>query len=182
MLFRRRTPLTVGERLRAALWPRRSWRRSLRYGLRRLQRLGDATPHALALGVAIGVFASFQPILGFQMLLAGVLAWLLGASVGAALVGTFVGTPATWPLMWAASFGLGAAVLGEARYVTIVDLWKVATSLGAAASPGSPPIHIADSLLWGILRPLAVGAVPLGLLSAALFYVIVMRALRVAGR
>jgi len=73
MLFGRRAPAPALDRLRVAMWPRRSWGRSLRYANHRLSRLG-ASRHAIALGLAIGVFASFQPILGFQMLLAGCLA------------------------------------------------------------------------------------------------------------
>ncbi|MDX2158703.1 MAG: DUF2062 domain-containing protein [Hyphomicrobiaceae bacterium] len=178
MLFRRRGATSLAERVRVALWPRRSWRRSLRYGVLRLKRLGS-TPHALALGIAIGVFMAFQPILGFQMLLAGLLAWALGASVGAALAGTFIGTPATWPLMWLASYWLGAALLGETDGVTTAELWEVLKGNGASASTGMDDGMItADGLLREILRPLAVGAVPLGLLAGAAFYAMVMKAVQ----
>ena len=55
----------------------------------------DDPPHRLALGIAIGVFVAFTPTIGFQMVLAVFLAWLLGANkiIGAALV--WISNPAT---------------------------------------------------------------------------------------
>ena len=51
MLFRRREPEGVWERFRTALWPRRSFTRSVQYLVKRVLRL-TATPHAIAAGVA----------------------------------------------------------------------------------------------------------------------------------
>ena len=75
MLFRPRRRPTVLERVRVALWPRRSWSRSLRYFRARVLR-ANATPHAVGLGLAAGVFVSFLPILGGPMLVAGLIAWM----------------------------------------------------------------------------------------------------------
>ena len=176
MLLGRRDPPTWTERVAVMLWPRRSWRRSIRYALLRLKRL-DATLHALGLGVGIGVFMSFQPIVGIQMLIAGLLAWFLGASVAAAMIGTFVGTPATWPVMWIASYKLGAWLVGQPGAVTTADVWQAIAGQGAAASIAHSTAYQSSSgMVWQILWPLAVGAVPLGLLAGAGFYVMVMRA------
>ena len=179
MLFRRREAEPWRVRLRVALWPRRNWSRSLAYGRLRLSRL-PASPHAIGLGLAIGVFAAFQPILGFQMLFAGAVAWLLGASVGAALVGTFAGGPLTWPVMWLASYHLGAAMVGGGHQVTLDEIWTALVGLGAMASPDGAETSAATShaLVWRVLYPLAVGAVPVGLLAASPFYVMVTRAVQ----
>ena len=40
----------------------------------------DDTPHRIALGVAIGIFVTFTPTLGFQMILVAVIATLLRAN------------------------------------------------------------------------------------------------------
>ena len=176
MLLARRVRPLLAERIRVAIWPRRSWSRSFRYAVLRFERL-NAPPHALALGLAIGVFAAFQPILGVQMLFAGAAAWLLGASVAAALTGTFVGMPLTWPLMWLASYHLGAVILGEDRSVTVSELWNAVMGPGAAAAPGVVDgVGGGGLLVWQLLWPLAVGAVPLGLLAGAAFYAMVIRA------
>src|SRR5690606_27489557 len=97
MLFRRREAESFLERLRVHLWPRRSWSRSTRYVVHRVRRL-SATPHAVALGFAAGVFVSATPFIGFHMVLAALTAWIIGGSIVAAILGTFVGNPLTYPL------------------------------------------------------------------------------------
>lgn len=49
----------------------------------------DDPPHRLALGIAIGVFVTFTPLIGFQMVLSVFLAWLLRAN-------KIVGVPIVW--------------------------------------------------------------------------------------
>ena len=53
MLFRRRHPEAWFVKVRTAMWPRRSWSRSLAYVFKRIIRI-TATPHAIAAGVAAG--------------------------------------------------------------------------------------------------------------------------------
>lgn len=179
MLFSRREAEPWIDRLRVMLWPRRTWHRSIRYVQLRLGRL-KASPHAIALGLAIGVFASFQPILGFQMLLAGSAAWMLRASVGAALLGTFAGSPLTWPFMWLASYHIGALLVGGDHHVTLDELWSALIGLSASASPDVG--EAGEALVRQILYPLAIGAVPAGMLAGAAFYVMVSRAVRLGRR
>src|SRR5271166_5588052 len=99
MLFKRRKQLSPVERLRTAIWPTRTFRRSLRYMLLRLWRI-PASSHSVALGCAAGVFAIFTPFLGFQMMLAALLALVFRGSVFASAVGTFAGNTLTYPLLW----------------------------------------------------------------------------------
>ncbi len=184
MLFSRREGEPWVNRIRMMLWPRRNWSRSLRYAKLRLGRM-QASPHAIGLGLAIGVFAAFQPILGFQMLLAGAAAWLLRASVGAALLGTFVGSPLTWPVMWLTSYHVGALLLvGGGHQVTMEEIWTALVGLSAIASPEDfgHAGEAGEALVRQVLYPLAVGAVPVGLLAGALFYVMVSRAVRLGRR
>jgi uncharacterized protein (DUF2062 family) len=91
MLFRRREAESFFERLRVSLWPRRSWSRSTRYVVHRIRRL-SATPHAVALGFAAGVVVSCTPFLGFHLIMASLVAWIVGGSIVAAALGTFIGT------------------------------------------------------------------------------------------
>jgi len=49
----------------------------------------DDTPHRIAFGCAIGVFVALTPTIPFQMLLAVLICWLLGAN-------KIVGVPAVW--------------------------------------------------------------------------------------
>ena len=110
MLFRRRKPDGLFERVRTYLWPRRSFSRSFQYLSKRILRL-KATPHAVAAGVAAGVFASFFPV-GFHFVIAFVLCWVIaGNLVAAALGAVFFGNPLTFPILWGASWETGKLIL-----------------------------------------------------------------------
>ena len=63
MLFSRREPLPPMERFWLVLWPRRGWGRAVRLVWLRLCRL-QGSPHAIAIGVSAGIFATFVPIIG----------------------------------------------------------------------------------------------------------------------
>ena len=113
MLFRRRESESWWERLRVHLWPRRSWSRSGRYVVYRLRRL-SASPHAIALGFAVGAFAAVTPYIGTHLMMAALLSWAIGGSIVASVLGTFVGNPLTYPLLWYASYEVGNVLLGGA--------------------------------------------------------------------
>jgi uncharacterized protein len=159
MLFRRREAESLLERLRVHLWPRRSWTRSSRYVVYRLRRLSD-TPHAVALGFAIGVFTAVTPFLGAHMVMAVLLAWVIGGSVVAALLGTFIGNPLTYPLFWYSTYEVGNLMLrGE------IDQKRIDLSGGI--------FQKSLEQLWPILKPMTLGSIPVGLALAALSYVVV---------
>lgn len=180
MLFKSMRVLTVAERLRLALWPRRSWSRSIRYVLLRLKRL-PSSPHKIALGCAAGVFAVFTPFLGVQLLLAGTLSLIFRGSVLASFLASFVGNPLTYPVIWFATFNLGNVLLGGTASAQLVDLRGKASALGdgvVALSPGA--MATAAESLWPVLKPMVVGSVPLGGLAAAGAYVGVRRLIGVS--
>jgi uncharacterized protein (DUF2062 family) len=156
MLFRRREAESLLERIRVSLWPRRSWSRSSRYVLYRLQRL-RASPHAVALGFSAGAFAAVTPYVGTHMILGSLLAWAFGGSILGALLGTFVGNPLTYPVFWFLSYKLGNLMLGsEATHVDI-DLRQGI-------------FHSSFEQIWPILKPMTLGSLPLGIAIAALCY------------
>jgi len=159
MLFRRREAESFLERMRVHLWPRRSWTRSSRYVVYRLRRLSD-TPHAVALGFAIGVFTAATPYLGTHMVMAALLAWVIGGSVVAALLGTFVGNPLTYPLLWYSTYEVGNLMLRGEMNERSIDL-----------SGGIFQKSLEQ--LWPILKPMTLGSIPVGLALAALGYVLV---------
>ncbi|MEM8853842.1 MAG: DUF2062 domain-containing protein [Pseudomonadota bacterium] len=169
MLFRRRSRPNFQEKMRVAAWPRRSFRRSFAYYKHRVLRL-EASPHAIAAGVAAGAFASFTPLVGFHFILSFALAWVIGGSMIAAAFGTAVGNPLTFPLIWLTSFQVGELVLG--------------------ASPGAvSPLHMELSFdlitssfatLWPTLKPMFVGGMVLGLFVGTGFYVLTRSAVMVS--
>lgn len=157
MLFKRREAESWLNRVRVSVWPRRSWGRSTRYVVHRVRRL-SATPHAVALGFAAGVFVSSTPFIGFHMVLSAALAWIIGGSIVAALLGTFVGNPLTYPLFWVSSYEVGSLMLGKGDGKVQLDL--------------SQGIFQTDQI-WTVLKPMTLGSVPIGIVLAALSYALV---------
>lgn len=149
MLFKAREKPTLAARLRLMLWPRSSIARSALYVWKRLFRL-RASPHAIGIGCAAGVFASITPLIGVQMIMAGALALVLGGSLAAAMLATFVGNPLTWPFIWAATYALGSLIIGGPAEAAVMPL---------------TPERIGP-----VVYTMLVGSIPLGLLAAALSY------------
>ena len=170
MLFKRRHIPPLRERIRVALWPRRSWSRSIRYIAKRLYRMGG-TPHMIAMGIAAGAFAACLPYLGIQFLTAGLLAWALRASISAAVLSTFLANPLTLPLIWSASYQLGDAMLGGAGHLDAAQLQEGLLRSGERLTNGAPgALQSIAELFWPIFMPISLGSLPLGLMVAVFFY------------
>ncbi|NEJ89987.1 DUF2062 domain-containing protein [Rhizobium leguminosarum] len=158
MLFRRRKPLSLAQRIRAVFWPSKGLLRSIRYIAIRVLRL-KATPHAVAAGVAAGVAVSCTPFLGFHFLMAFCLAFILRGNMIAAALGTAFGNPLTFPLIFAAAYRIGIFLLGRApERVGEANLFTLLRHLDFAP------------LWYPILKPILVGGLPLAALSGAVFY------------
>jgi len=165
MLFQRRDKPNLSERVRVALWPRRSWGRSARYVGKRVLRL-SATPHAIAAGFAAGAMVSYTPFVGFHFVMAGVFAYLIGGNVIASAFGTAVGNPLTFPIMWTMSYRLGRWMLGEGpadlpSFDMLQDFWEKSWDV-----------------IMPVLKPMLVGAVPLGIVNWVVFYFLVRTIVR----
>ena len=140
-------------------WPAMGWRRLGRYLWHRLTRL-KATPHAIALGVSFGIFASFTPLMGLHIALASFLAYFFGGNLIAAGLGTLVGNPLTFPFIWLMTYNIGAWFLGVPM-----------------PSEGMPPSLSYSGLISGSLSPvlpvigkMLLGSIPLGAVAALLGY------------
>lgn len=159
MLFRRRRPEGFFDRMRTALWPRRSFGRSFQYLVKRVLRL-TATPHAIAAGVAAGVFASWTPLLGFHFVLAFALAYILAGNMVAAALGTAFGNPISFPFIWALTLKLGNLLVGvpadsSHRHVDLQSLLR----------------HLDLGQLWEpVLKPMLIGSLPPAVFSGIVFY------------
>ena len=173
MLLSRRTPVTWREAMVRAIWPRCGWARSLRYSRLRLMRM-RVLPRSLALGAAAGVFVAILPIPGVQLLAAAALAWLVRGHRGTAALATFAANPVTYPLIWVASYALGATILGTPVSDAAHDL----DMIGDVVAQGWTTEPAAIKSVLPALTTLAVGALPLAALSALAAYVCVRRVLR----
>lgn len=162
MLFKKRNDTTMGERLRLAMWPRRSWARSSEYYVKRVLRL-SATPYSIAMGTACGAFVSMTPLIGFHFILAFVLAGLLRCNLVAAGIGTFVGNPFTFPIIWVSTYRAGRFMLhGE------VDATHGAIQQALR--------HHTLTELWPVMKPMLAGSLPIGLIAGAVVYLLTYNA------
>ena len=129
------------------VWPRSGFKRATRYVWHRVRRIG-ASPHNIALGLATGVFMGFSPLIGFHLIIAAILCWLLGASFIAAAIGTFVCNPLMCPLMMVGNYQVGMLLIGEQISEDFVFQGPELTWSYIVTDP----IHVASEL-WASLAP-----------------------------
>lgn len=153
--------------MRHTLWPRKGFMRPFLYRAKCALRLRDSV-HAIAMGVAIGAFVSFTPLMGLHILLACGLAWVLRGNVVASVLGTAVGNPFTFPAIWLASYRTGSWLLGRAtqREGAAENLADV--FLRTEGAWYDVIVGMWHPLIW----PMLVGGLPLGLLAGAACYVL----------
>ena len=167
MLFRRRYPARLSEKMRELFWPRKGLTRPARYFAKRVMRLGSS-PYSVAVGVAVGVAAAWTPVLGFHILLALFLSYFVGGNLVAAALGTAFANPLTLPFIWASSWEAGNWLLGNdaAAADHSVNLTKLFE-------------HLDLSQLWGpVLKPMLLGCLPLAAATGVLFYILTFIAVR----
>lgn len=160
MLFRRRQPASLSGKLREFFWPRKGFSRGIRYLSFRVLRL-RASPHAIATGVAAGAASSATPFIGFHVLIALALAYLLSGNLVAAGIATALANPLTIPFILTAIYEVGVAILGGA---------------GGASLSGEKILdmlrHLKLGELWEpLLKPMLIGSVPVAAASAVIFYI-----------
>ena len=177
MVFKRRDKQSLFQRLRALIFPKKSWKRNIQYVGHRVKRLPD-TSHKIALGAAIGVFVCFSPILGVHMAMALVIVYILRANLVASFVTTMFGNPVTYPFIATVSLGLGRTILGmnakdddfqslhSAFWQATTDAWQMIQSwFGFAERPEGLGDFISNLFL-----PYLLGGTILGLLLGTVTY------------
>lgn len=146
----------------------RSAARARRFVLSRILHADDP-PHRLALGVAIGLFVTFTPTIGFQSLLVVGLAWLLGGNKLVGLPLIWISNPATFVPIYYPSYRIGRWILGgePAKW----NWWK---ELAKPPEGTLEAIRFYWSRMLEIIGPLTLGclilAVPISLASYWLTY------------
>ena len=110
--------------------------------------LWQPTRQRFASGMALGAFFALMPPLPFQMLGAGIIAYITRVNVPAAMTGTWISNPFTTPFIVYFQYRLGCLMMGR------------------------EPIHIADGQL---LSSLAAAPLPymLGILPSAIILTLV---------
>ena len=139
----------------------------------RILQIND-TPHAIALGAAIGMFLALTPTVGVQVVLAIAICTVIRANRIAAVAMVFVSNPLTmipiyWIDYWIGSFLLGTEMMTReafnANWQTILD----AGMIGG--------IREGVKLLFGdVGLPMLVGGCVLGVLGGVPVYPLTLRA------
>ena len=106
MLFKTREKSTFISKFFKLLWPKKGWKRIIKYISLRLKRL-PGSPHSIALGFTFGVTSALTPLFGLHFLIGIFLAWLFRVSVVASLIGNLLGNPWTFPFICVLNFKVG---------------------------------------------------------------------------
>lgn len=167
---------------------KRSWLTLLRLAVH-----SRGTPEAIARGVAIGILIALSPTIGFQVVLALVLATLLRANRIAALVPVFLTNLATLPPVFGFTYMVGSRILpGRPPEKVRALLLRIAGRMRQHEFYNLPEqfrefVRIGRDLFW----PMLLGGLIVGAACAALAYPATLwvvrrlrrrRSLRLAGR
>jgi uncharacterized protein (DUF2062 family) len=127
----------------------------------------DDTPHRIALGVAIGMFITWTPTIGFQMLLVLSLAWLLGANKLVGVPFVWISNPATFVLIFLPNYYLGRWVLGSNSEAP--DFGKAMTFSGTWLEK----VQNWWATTWQVFWPLWLGSIIVGLTLGIISYAVI---------
>lgn len=135
-----------------------------RFFIYRIFSLND-TPHRIALGVAIGIFITWTPTIGIQMVLTVALSWLLGANklVGAPFV--WISNPATIFPIYGPNYWVGCKVLGS-DFRGLTALENAITFNGGFIDRIQAWFEATQAIFW----ELWVGSLIVGLVLAIITY------------
>lgn len=122
-----------------------------------------APPHATAMGLAIGVFIGFLPIIPFQTVTAVGLALVLRCGKIAAALGTWVTNPFNVPLVYISLYKVGIFVLPLE---------------GIAFNPRNQTMGELLRSGWDLFWVMGLGGVLLGLPSALVTYFVALMVVR----
>jgi len=146
--------------MRELLWPRKGFLRPLRYLGMRVLRL-TASPHAVAMGVAAGIFVSWTPFIGVHFIMAFVLTYIFSGNLVAAALGCAAfGNPLTYPFIWGVTWEIGHLLLSRKDTMS-------GQSIDLAAM--FHELHFTQ--LWRpVLEPMLVGSIPPAVVTSIAIY------------
>lgn len=133
----------------------------------------DDPPHRLALGVAIGMFVTFTPTVGFQMAIVVFLAWLLRGNKAVGLPIVWISNPATIVPIYYSCYKVGCEIL---RHEMVRRQWWA--ELGHPPEGWWPAVSFYWSRLIEIALPLWLGGLVVGLAAAYPTYYLVRGLIR----
>ncbi|ATO57581.1 DUF2062 domain-containing protein [Bartonella sp. 1-1C] len=168
IFFNYRTPMNFGKRVRRKLSPCR-----LFYHMRKRILRISATPHKVALGFSIGIFAACSPLLGLHIILAIFFSWVLRGDFAAAIIGTVFSNPLTFFLIIMADYKIGRLFLlffGNESEISFSQIRNMLDGLTFSQA------WLFFWETWNlIMMPMFVGGIFLGIIFGSLSYIGVYR-------
>lgn len=147
--------------------------RCRRVVVKRVLRAEDP-PHRLALGVAIGLFVTFTPTVGFQSMLVLVLAGLFGGNKLVGLPVVWISNPATFVPIYYPAYRIGLRLTGGQRVT-----WPWWRELARPPEDYLPAVQFYWSRVTEIIVPLTTGclviAFPVAIIGYFLTYQAIVR-------
>jgi uncharacterized protein len=108
----------------------------------------DDPPWRVALALAVGVFISFTPFLGFQTLLALLVAAVFRMNAAVLVTGTWLNLPWFMPFVYAGALKVGAWLLPDLRDFTD---WSLALLIGTTLL-GLGAAAVTYVVAFGVMR------------------------------
>lgn len=121
---------------------------------------GETDEKALAAGFAVGVFFSFTPLVSLHTVLALLVAMVFRLSKIAAAAGVWVNNPYTMPFVFYGCLRLGEWIMGSSFHSIKCESFTLDAVMRAAIP---------------CIAPLLVGTTAVGLVAAAIAYLVVYR-------
>lgn len=144
-----------------------------RQSFRRLLAVDDP-PERTALAFAVGVFIAFTPLLGLHTILATLVAFVFRFNKLAIYVGTFLNNPVTLVPIVAASYAVGALLLGRPLRLPGVG-WRLLTHPHPFAAAYW---HALSRHLWDIVVPFSAGGLVFAVVCSLAAYPVTLKLLR----
>ncbi len=153
----------------------RRWRIALRKILRRIV-FSQSSANSVAWGVALGLFIGLTPTVGFQMIIAALLATLLGANRLASVLSVWVSNPFTLAPIYYFNFRVGASFLPVERAAEVREHFALVAERVAEISVTDFPATMGAALGemgrlgFDIIAALIVGSIVVGAVAVAVSY------------
>lgn len=139
----------------------------------RLKQL-KGTPYSIAAGFACGVAISFTPFIGFHLVLAAIITWIIRGNIISSAIGTLIGNPWTFPFIWVAVLSTGNFLLGSVT-ADNVNFLKIFEKSGEALITFNFKNFGRD--VWPIIYPMLIGCIPYFIISWFVSYKLIKSAM-----
>jgi uncharacterized protein (DUF2062 family) len=124
----------------------------------------DGSPHAIASGMALGLFIGMTPFFGLHVVAALALATVLKWSKLAAILGVNITNAFTAPFIYPLNYWIGTKIVGPAHAVEWPTAFTIAEMLGFLRHS---PLIVLDLVIGGTVLGLPLALVGYGLIMWA---------------